>query len=79
MKLTLDRIEGNIAVFVDDGGETCQLPASALPDGAAEGDVFRLSGSLYDGAPVLEPDHAETAEREERISALFNKLKRKKG
>ena len=39
--MVLDRIEGNRAIFVVEG-ERVELPISALPAGAREGDVFAL-------------------------------------
>ncbi|MBQ7161654.1 MAG: DUF3006 domain-containing protein [Clostridia bacterium] len=78
MKLTLDRREGNTAVFVDDHGAVYDLPASVIPADAPDGEVFSVTGNLFDGTPVLEPDPGETKKREERVSGLFQKLKCKK-
>ena len=44
MDLTLDRLEGDRAVFIDGDGKVTVLPSSALPCLAADGDVFRVTG-----------------------------------
>lgn len=40
--LVLDRVEGDIAVLLVEG-QTVELPASALPEGASEGEAFALT------------------------------------
>lgn len=78
MKLTLDRIEGDIAVFSDDCGEIREYPASVLPRGASDGDVFEVAEDCGDGSLSFAFDPDATRERAEQISGLFKKLKNKK-
>lgn len=68
----LDRIEGETAILLADGGDAHELPAVSLPCGAAEGDVL-ICGR--EGLWVI--DRRETARRraaaDERLSRLLNK------
>ena len=61
-RISLDRVEGDRAVL-DIGGERVEIPAAALPDGAAEGCLLRLTPAGDDG--VL----AEEEARLERLKA----------
>lgn len=71
----LDRIEGETAILLSDGGDAHELPAASLPCGAAEGDVL-----IWDEGG-LSIDREETARRrgamEDRLSRLLNKKGRK--
>lgn len=51
VNLTLDRVEGIMAVLILDSGEVVVLPAAQLPDGCCEGDVLSAeeSGGTYAG------------------------------
>lgn len=57
--LILDRVEGDVAVLVV-AGRTVELPLTALPEGASEGEAFALT-SL--GRP-------STSEAEDRLARL---------
>ena len=69
--LSLDRIEGEYAVLMDDNDVSRVIPLNALPPGAREGNVYRVMGETY----VEDPD-AERARRE-RVRALQDRLRRK--
>lgn len=43
VRLAVDRTEGELAVLVDDDGRTFDVPLAALPTGAREGSVLRLT------------------------------------
>lgn len=68
----LDRIEGETAILLSDGGGAHELPAASLPCGAAEGDVL-ICGR--EGLWVI--DRGETDRRraaaDGRLSRLLNK------
>ncbi|MDG1483078.1 MAG: DUF3006 domain-containing protein [Myxococcota bacterium] len=53
--VSIDRIEGDRAIL-DFAGELIEIPAAALPEGAAEGSRLTL-----DLAPAEETDRAEDA------------------
>lgn len=63
MKWIIDRFEGEIAVIECSEGLHFDLPRSALPDGAKEGDVIALT-----------IDDAETEARRKRIAGLRKRL-----
>jgi hypothetical protein len=71
MKVSIDRIEGNVAVLVlqDNPSGIIRAPVSLLPPGCREGDVLNLT---------LEADPGETAAAKERVGGLIDKLKKKK-
>lgn len=48
--LAMDRREGRTAVLFTDDGEQVDLPASVLPDGAREGDIFSVTVELDEDA-----------------------------
>lgn len=62
-RISVDRIEGDRAVL-DVRGEQVEIPAAALPPGAAEGSLLSLS--LADDAGAL-------AEEEARLERLKKK------
>lgn len=66
--LTLDRIEGEYAVCIDDSENTYNLPLSLLPDEMNEGDVIECAFTVR---PNLKK------ERSKRIHSLFEALKKK--
>jgi hypothetical protein len=70
MKVSVDRVEGGIAVLLmqDDPCGRIQIPASILPSGCREGDVLDLA---------LVPDPAATATAKERVSGLIEMMKKK--
>jgi hypothetical protein len=68
MRATIDRIEGNIAVLIDQEDESVRfsLPLSLLPAGCSEGDIIVIG---------IERDSEATAEVKERVSGRIEKLK----
>lgn len=64
----VDRIEGEQAVLVGDGGEKRDVARDSLPSGTEEGSCLKWS----DGAFFL--DEAETAHRKRRIESKLNAL-----
>ena len=71
MLYSLDRIEGETVVLVDDEGASCCVPVDCLPTGACEGKMYRKVGETY-----TEDIAAEQARRE-RVQALQNRLRRR--
>lgn len=67
--VTVDRIEDGVAVLEYPGREMHEVPASELPEGAAEGSVLTLE---EDGGLALSPE--ETRRRREINRNLFNSL-----
>lgn len=63
MKWIIDRFEGKIAVIECGDENHFDLPRSALPDGAKEGDVI-----------TVRIDDAETEARRKRIAELRKRL-----
>ncbi len=67
----LDRIESGMAVLVlDQGGQELVIPIHLLPDGAREGDVYRIG---------LHPDEEEKLRRLNRVRSLQDRLRRRGG
>ena len=60
--IVIDRIESNRAVLVMDG-ETVEVPASVLPEGASEGSVLALARRPGEEAAA----RAQAAERIARL------------
>jgi hypothetical protein len=71
MKVTIDRIEGTIAVLIsrEDESVRVNVPVSLLPPGCREGDVLTIR---------IERDRAATEAAHERVSGLIEKLKKRK-
>ncbi len=69
---SLDRIEGDVAVLVEDGGALLEVPIGDLPPVPAEGKMYRK----IDGRFVEDTD-AEQARRA-AVRALQDKLRRRK-
>lgn len=63
MKLTVDRIEGNIAVCENPDGELAGIPLAMLPGGTAEGTVLTIA-----------IDKEEMRLRGERIKSLMDDI-----
>lgn len=63
MKVIIDRIEGDFAIVELKDKDFANLPVKLLPDGAKEGSVIEIS--------LCE---SETAQRQEKISGLMDKL-----
>ena len=58
---TIDRLEGDLAVLEVEEGKTVTVPKTALPEGAQEGDVLRIT-----------IDREKTTAREAEIKALMS-------
>ena len=71
MKVTLDRIEGAVAVLIsrEDESVRVNVPVSLLPPGCREGDILTIR---------IERDLQATGVAHERVSGLIEKLKNKK-
>lgn len=71
MKAVIDRIEGPLAVLIAREDESIRLtiPVSLLPDGCREGDILSIG---------IERDNQTTEAAKERVSALIEKLKKRK-
>ena len=69
-KVTLDRIEGSIAVLLlrDEESIKIDIPLFLLPPESREGDILNIS---------IVRDTQETEAAKERVSALLEKLKNK--
>jgi len=69
-KVTLDRIEENIAVLLVRDEETIKINISLtlLPSGSKEGDILDIA---------ITRDVQETESAKERVSSLLEKLKNK--
>ena len=71
MKVTIDRIEGPVAVLIsrEDESVRVDLPVSLLPPGCREGDILMIR---------IERDRAATEAAQERVAGLIEKLKKRK-
>jgi hypothetical protein len=71
MKVTIDRIEGTVAVLISraDVSVRVNVPVSLLPTGCQEGDILTIR---------IERDRAATEAAQERVSGLIEKLKKRK-
>ena len=69
-KVTLDRIEENIAVLLvrDEEKIKINIPLCLLPSGSKEGDILDIT---------IARDVQETEDAKERVSSLLEKLKKK--
>lgn len=70
-KVSLDRVEGNIAVLLvrDEESIKIDIPTSLLPAGSKEGDILDIN---------IVKDEKESEDAKERVSSLLDKLKNKK-
>ena len=76
-KLQIDRIEGKLAVLIDDDETIYNIPKSFFGENAFEGNIFEIT--FEDGAPVSAVFLAEETEAvREKIRALMAKLRKKK-
>ena len=71
MKVTIDRIEGTVAVLIsrEDEAVLVNVPVSLLPHGCQEGDILTIR---------IERDIQATEAAHERVSGLIEKLKKRK-
>ena len=70
MLYSVDRFEGDVAVLVDEDGNSRDVPRNRLPAGTEEGAMVRLEA---DGS--FTPDEDAAARRRARILALQNRLR----
>jgi len=70
LKVTVDRIEGAVALLISCEDESVQVnvPVRLLPRGCREGDILTLR---------IERDRAATEAAQERVAGLVEKLKSK--
>jgi len=71
MKVTIDRIEGTVAVLIsrEDESVRVNIPVSLLPAGCREGDILTIR---------IDRDLQATEAAYERVSDLIEKLKKRK-
>lgn len=69
---SLDRIEGDVAVLIEDSGTSLEVPVGDLPPVPAEGKMYRQ----IDGRFVEDVDAEEA--RRAAVRALQNKLRRRR-
>ena len=71
MKVTIDRVEGTVAVLIsrEDESVRVNIPVSLLPPGCREGDILTIR---------IVRDRAATEAAQERVSGLIEKLKKRK-
>jgi hypothetical protein len=71
MKVTIDRMEGTVAVLIscEDESVRVNVPLSLLPHGCREGDILTIR---------IERDTAATEAAQDRVSGLIEKLKKQK-
>lgn len=69
---SLDRIEGDVAVLVEDGGALLEVSIGDLPPVPAEGKMYRQIDGRF-----IEDTDAELARRA-AVRALQDKLRRRK-
>ena len=69
---SLDRIEGDVAVLIEDSGTSLEVPVGDLPPVPAEGKMYRQ----IDGRFVEDVDAEEA--RRAAVRALQDKLRRRR-
>ena len=71
MKVSIDRIEGTVAVLISRADESVRVnvPLSLLPPSCREGDILTIR---------IERDIQATEAAQERVSGLIEKLKKRK-
>jgi hypothetical protein len=72
----VDRIEGTIAVLIDDDGRSASVPLERLPAGVAEGIVLRvtLASANVPNWSHAAIDQTETKRRKQEAAELRAKL-----
>ncbi len=70
MKVTVDRLEGGVAVLLVRDGESTKfnMPIALLPEGIREGDILDIAITV---------DEKVAEDSKARISSLMERLKRK--
>ena len=76
IKLSLDRIEGEVAVCYDGDGNKYEIPASGLSECMIISAVFDENGNFISACPLR--DETETVKKElsARTKALFKRNKK---
>ena len=69
---SVDRIESDLAVLVDDNGQSVSVPVSQLPASIRCGDVLCLQDGIY------EFDCASTDTRRSLVLSLQDKIRKKR-
>lgn len=72
MLYSIDRFEGDIAVLVDEDGNSLDVPRADLPDGIKSGDMLRRQ------ADGFRPDPDAADARRARVLALQDRLRSRK-
>ncbi len=72
MLYSVDRFEGDVAVLVDEDGNSLDVPRAALPAGVKNGDMLRRQTDGF----VMDADAA--AARRARVLELQNRLRNRK-
>lgn len=72
MLYSVDRFEGNMAVLVDEDGNSRDVPRAALPSDIRAGDMLREQNGMF----VL--DAAAANARRARVLQLQNSLRRRR-
>lgn len=76
----VDRFEGDVAVLVDEAGDTLEVDRSELPDGAEPRSVIRVWPSEESGRPdwsSAELAEEEAAARLEKAREIVEELKKR--
>ena len=76
IKLSLDRIEGEIAVCYDESGNKYEIPANKLSEGLIISAVFDENGNFVSATPLPEETEARKKELASRAKALFKRNKK---
>ncbi len=78
MILTLDRIEGEVAILFDEEGNQQEMELSVFADPPKDGDVYDYDPDL-DACPVLRTDLTKTKKERaiSRLAALFARFKKR--
>ena len=69
--IVIDRIEGHVAIL-EINGETVDVPAGLLPDGAKEGDRLQLALCDNDGTHLQRENEERLQRLRERDSGDMN-------
>lgn len=76
MRLSVDRIEGGVAVCYDDGGKKYEIPADGLSEGLLIEAKFGLDGEFISATILTEETDARRKEMAARTKNLFNRKKK---
>lgn len=73
--LAVDRVEGDLAVLIDDAGRVYDVPRSALPEPLAEGTVLIVTDGP-NGIPDWSTAVVDHEERDKRLADLEARVAR---